>query len=574
MKGLKKMLLILTAAVMTACVTFSLAACHLSRSSGVQSNNNATSEGSFEAVSAGESVGGVSAGDSVTSASEGVTSASEGATSASTGATSASAQSGDGSATPSASSIVSGNDILKSYAALSESACFVWNDLKASFAKVFYKKSGASSYTAVDNQLIRQLNSAEARVDVLGLAAGNYDFKIEVGENGKQILVEKVAITAYDRSGYAHFNYNSGVGAYNDDGTLKSNAIVVYVTEETKNTVKANGKTGITAIMQSATSTPIAVRLIGRVSSDTRTSATTYEGKYELINGLRDQPNSGDGTLWGQMSVENVKNITLEGVGDDAEIYQWGITFKRANSIEVRNLTFSDYPEDACAFDGANNSEAANYGNYWIHNNVFNVGKRLFDDTAEHDKAEGDGAIDIKFCHNATYSYNKVVNCHKTGLVGGSDSNLQWNITFHHNYFLKCESRMPLGRQANMHYYNNYYEGITSYCMSLRSNAFVFSEANYYLNCKKTVEVKSGGVCKSYHDVFSGCTKDAATVVTDRTKTVANNCAYGDTFDIDASRFYYDSDKKVSKVTYLSSAEQAKTDCAALAGPAKANRLS
>ena len=28
-------------------------------------------------------------------------------------------------------------------------------------------------------------------------------------------------VISYDRSGYAHFNYTNGVGAYNDNGTLK-----------------------------------------------------------------------------------------------------------------------------------------------------------------------------------------------------------------------------------------------------------------------------------------------------------------------------------------------------------------
>ena len=64
-----------------------------------------------------------------------------------------------------------------------------------------------------------------------------------------------VDVMEYDRSGYAHFNYNEGVGAYKDDGTLKDNAIVLYVTDATKNTVelKYNGKTvrGIGNILNS-----------------------------------------------------------------------------------------------------------------------------------------------------------------------------------------------------------------------------------------------------------------------------------------------------------------------------------
>ena len=49
-------------------------------------------------------------------------------------------------------------------------------------------------------------------------------------------------VEAYDRSGYAHFNYTQGVGAYNDDGTLKDNAIVLYVTDQNKNSVELSYK--------------------------------------------------------------------------------------------------------------------------------------------------------------------------------------------------------------------------------------------------------------------------------------------------------------------------------------------
>ncbi|MBP5733100.1 MAG: DUF1015 domain-containing protein, partial [Lachnospiraceae bacterium] len=51
----------------------------------------------------------------------------------------------------------------------------------------------------------------------------------------------------------------------------------------------ANGKTGITNIMNSATSKPLVVRIIGRVTSDTKKNATTYEGKYVKINGLSEK---------------------------------------------------------------------------------------------------------------------------------------------------------------------------------------------------------------------------------------------------------------------------------------------
>ncbi len=447
---------------------------------------------------------------------------------------------------------------------LSETAYVVWKDTKATYARAYYKKTDATNYTLVDSELIRDIGGGQARVDILGLSAGTYDIKIAVGSAGQEFVCENITVNSYDRSGYAHFGYTKGVGAYNDDGTLKSNVKVVYITEETKNT------TGVVKALQSGN---VCVRIIGRVTTDTRKSASSWEGKYTKIDGLREGSNSGEGTLWGLCEVQKVSNITFEGVGVDAEIYQWGVSFKRCNSVEVRNLTFTNYPEDACEFNGGSNDEMPNYGNYWVHNNVFNQGMRLFDDSDDQDKAEGDGAIDLKYCHNATYSYNKVANCHKTGLIGGSDSSEQKNITFHHNYFYKNSSRMPLGRQANMHYYNNYYESISGTCMSIRGNGYVFAEGNYFYKCKNPFEVKTGGVIKSYNNVLSGCSgTQSEQEVTDRTKAVSNNCAFGSTFDTDSKNFYYDSSKKVSDVRYLTSADQAKKDCVELAGVGKANK--
>jgi len=36
--------------------------------------------------------------------------------------------------------------------------------------------------------------------------------------------------------------------------------------------------------------------------------------------------------------VKNASNVTVEGVGENAGIYQWGFTWSGCNSIEVKNL--------------------------------------------------------------------------------------------------------------------------------------------------------------------------------------------------------------------------------------------
>lgn len=490
-------------------------------------------------------------------------------------------------------------------------------DATISDYKVQYKSSTSSTWTSVDSDLIRVENSL-IRCDVVGLQAGPYQVKVDV--LGKSITFE-CQVVAYDRSGYAHFNYSSGIGAYNDDGTLKSNAIVVYVTNETKNTVTVSGYTGLVNIIQNQKKIgkPLDIRIIGRISTNqyktksneprltanknnhasdffTNVLETTYgenlvgltvqymdkvAGKsYKFLTTETKLQSNGTGSstpktttykgseypsLYGEkvydddsyfnmLDIDSASNITIEGIGTNAEFFQFGLTWKKCNSIEVRNITFTDYPEDACSFEAGSNSDVNTYGHYWIHHNTFNRGKNNWDISGERDKYAGDGGIDVKYINSVTLSYNKFNNCKKTGLVGGSNENYTKNITFHHNYYYKVESRLPLGRQANMHIYNNYYEDCST-CQDIRANAFVFSEANYFKNCdypqKVTAEVDdkgndyTGTVIKSFGDYYdSSCGSSQATTVSSRTQTLSGNCKPDGSkdytnFDVDSSLFYY-----------------------------------
>ena len=474
----------------------------------------------------------------------------------------------------------------------------------ASDYTVTYKKNGSSVEKVIDTEGIN-ISGTSGRTDILGLSAGTYTIKIaKSGASASAVL----NVNSADRSGYAHFN-NSGVGAYNDDGTLKSNADVIYVSNATKNTVEANINgttyTGLTNILKnlSKSSNPVSVRLLDTIET-TQFNAITYEsapntselleeqaaslgGNYSgykaadiisngwnsysddlakgitQLSGLSSSCSYSSGEFdssWNMLSIGSAKNVTLEGVGTNAGLYQWGITWSKCDNIEVKNLTFSDYTEDACSFESG--SVTAN-GYYWIHNNTFNRGKNNWDLSFEQDKPAGDGATDFKKCHNITSSYNQFNHCKKTGLIGGGNSQLTMNVTFHHNYYNEVGSRLPLGRQANMHIYNNYYYNCTT-CQDIRANAFVLSEANYFDSCDNPQIVRiddtyTGTVIKSYGDYLINCGASAATVVTSRTQTLSGACKPdGSTdytnFDIDSSKFYYDNDKNISNVQILHNA--------------------
>ena len=505
-----------------------------------------------------------------------------------------------------------------------ESAAFEWEESSASGASVEYKLSSDSAYTPVDEELIRQISDDTARVDILGLKGGeNYDFRITTGAD-EVIDIPSVAISAYDRSGYAHFNYSDGVGAYNDDGTLKDNAIVVYVSEETKNSaITVNGRTydGLVDLLQNATTsgTPIAIRVLGQISAATWNPKTLSETQdaleenlpdnnrfteeqiisagintlntttYSVLEGLTNRISYSRGEFdsrYNDCSIDGAQNVTLEGVGTDAKIFQWGMTWSNSTSIEVRNLTFDDYTEDACSFQGDESEPEANTESspsdfntqrVWFHHNTVNQGMNYWDVTAEQDKHEGDGGTDLTRVSYVSVAYNHYYNCHKTGLVGGGNSVRGANITFHHNWYEQCGSRLPLGRQANMHMYNNYYDGSTSENMSIRAGAFAFIENCYFDNANRPIRTQDGdgrkGFAKVYNSIFVGDQIESGqnvTEVDDRAERVGNTDNFlGEEyyyFDTNSDVFYYDEANNRSDVEVMHDTSEIPTLVPSLAG--------
>ncbi len=489
-------------------------------------------------------------------------------------------------------------DIVTLAQAGNESVAFEWKDSAPANAKVEYKlHDGVSAYAEADGELIRA-TSGGARADILGLRGGaSYDFKITTGD-GAVLTVTNVLVSAYDRSGYAHFNYSEGVGAYNDDGTLKADAVVVYVTEETKNTVtaKIGGKTytGLVEILQNAgkSSAPVNIRIIGTIGAATwnaieyntdnltpdkvtgingknlpeqnLTEEEILAGGYNTLNtsavskleGLTNRIKFDGGknefdSYYNMCDISDAKNVTVEGVGEGAGLFQWGFTWKKSNSIEVRNLTFDDYTEDACSFEGGSktttNPDEFDSKNIWVHHNTINEGINYWDVCSEQDKHKGDGGTDFKYNAYVTLSYNHYVGCHKTGLIGGGDSQQTASVTFHHNWYENCGSRLPLARQANMHMYNNYYDGSTVTNMSLRAGAYAFIENCFFDNAKNPVTTQDGdgkrGVAKIYNCTFNGQKLDTSKydveVVSDRAAKVDNDNVFNKNFDTDPSAFYY-----------------------------------
>lgn len=498
---------------------------------------------------------------------------------------------------------------IQSVKAYSESLSVTWTDSNPTAASVQYKAADANDWITVDAPLVRKADSSTARADIIGLPAGGYNVKITPSSGSAIELPSPVTVEAYDRSGYAHFNYTNGVGAYTDEGTIKSNTLVIYLTNENKHDVLdfcyVNGqKVDITQYVTDSSNVvhkgigeilnnrrysgndranvgigklthvygAVSIRIIGEVEN------VMTNGICEII-GLTDFDSTGNGGTIGDSGgmarMVNAKNLTIEGVGDDAVVKGWGFHFVSSTlarvsaddgkGFEARNITFKNYPEDALGMEGEQSSKntssdiSASVERCWIHNNTFYQGGN--GNAAEGDKGEGDGSCDFKRGQFYTFSYNYLQGCHKTNLIGSAKYSLQYNISMHHNIWNDCQSRIPLVRNANVHFYNNYVlvtseEAKASYVHSVRANAYLFSEYNYYDGCKLVAEQGGEGGntgIKGYNDTYYACYNgNDTTIVDDRETKVSNGCqyAYGkvdySSFDTNPSLFYYDATNKKS----------------------------
>ena len=367
---------------------------------------------------------------------------------------------------------------------------------------------GASSYNVyvddkkIDAQLVRQYASYY-RADILGLKEGTYSVKVvPVNAEGAEIAgantASNLVVKSYNREGFAHFKYD-GVGAYNNDGTLKAGAKVLYITARSAKTVSTTVNTGkletitglqsiIDAYSKGKDKTPIAFRFIGKISlSDLDHTSSSAEG----------------------LQIKGAKmNMTFEGVGDDATVYGFGFLLRDVKSVEFRNLAIMRCLDDAMSLD-TNNSHV------WIHNMDFFYGKK----GGAADQAKGDGTVDIKAnSQYITVAYNRFWDNGKASMCGMKTESGPNYITYHHNWFDHSDSRMARIRTMSVHMYNNYYLHNDVYGVGATMGSSVFMESNYFdatkrpiMSSKQGTDAKgdgtfsgeNGGLIKAYGNVFA-----------------------------------------------------------------------
>ena len=349
-----------------------------------------------------------------------------------------------------------------------ESAFVKWQPVSgAQTYNVYYTGQGVTD-KKIDDQLIRSYGSY-FRADIPGLQAGTYTVKVKPvisGVEGAGTTTGNLTVSAQDRNGFA-FAGGRVPGGYKADGTPKDNAVILYITQNTKNTVSAT-ITGATtnpcvglqnilyAIKKGQETRPFIFRLIGNI-----TDLTVMEG--------------------GDIVIENANNassyITLEGVGTDAVANGWGIRLKSASNIEVSNIGVMNV--NSTAGDNIGMQQANDH--VWVHNCDLFYGNA----GSDADQIKGDGALDNKTSTYITLSYNHFWDSGKASLLGlseGTTSGLY--ITYHHNWFDHSDSRHPRVRYYSAHIYNNYFDGVSKYGSGSTLGSSLFIEGNYFRNTK------------------------------------------------------------------------------------------
>ena len=380
----------------------------------------------------------------------------------------------------------------------------------------YVKLDNASTFTKLDSQLVRTYNDGHIRVDAVGLAAGSYTLKVVPIINGAESTSAQaqrtgIAVKAHDRSGFGFVEGTGSVskvttdtssGAYNDNGVLRSNADVIYITNSNKNTItyetvdkkgNAISVTGFQAIVLNMKSNtkcnPLDIRIIGNLDDPS-----------ELTKG--------------DLSIDTVTaGLTIEGIGTDANINGFGIVLKNSSNVEIRNLGFMN----------CNSNEGDSIGlqqgndHVWVHNNDIFYG----DAGSDKDQIKGDGALDTKTSSFISHSYNHFWDTGKSNLQGMKSESTDNRITYHHNWYDHSDSRHPRIRTCTVHIYNNYFDGNAKYGVGMTMGGSAFVESNYFRSTSTmkpmlismqgtdalgegTFSSENGGIIKAFNNTFDG----------------------------------------------------------------------
>ncbi|HDP67499.1 MAG TPA: T9SS type A sorting domain-containing protein [Candidatus Marinimicrobia bacterium] len=228
------------------------------------------------------------------------------------------------------------------------------------------------------------------------------------------------------------------------------------------------------ATVQDDRGTPYLV--IGGALGDT-VSATTYSELNDYLGGSAPCVVTLDRRIIGTEDLKIGSDKTLLGLYRTAHLQGIEIEINAARNVIIQNIRVSHVtPGDAIVITGKSR-------------NIIIDQCELYSDR-EHGSEYYDGLLDIK---NES-SFITVSNCsfhdhYKTSLICSNDESPQDSVirvTYHHNFFYNCDSRLPSIRFGKAHIFNNYYKDCNT-AINSRMGACVRVENNYFENVNQAV---------------------------------------------------------------------------------------
>lgn len=229
------------------------------------------------------------------------------------------------------------------------------------------------------------------------------------------------------------------------------------------------------------------------------------------------------------VTIKHGANLTILGEGYFGEMENVGLNIRNYKNVIIRNMKIHEveYPNDAITIDECRH--------VWVdHNELYSlIGPGIGVDTY-------DGLLDIKNgSRYVTVSWNHLHHHMKTMLIGHSDNNgdtdRQFRITLHHNYYSNTDGRNPSLRFGAVHMFNNYLEDISDYGIAIRQAGHAKLENNHYESVKLPIATDKfsgpeGFACVS-GNIYTGSCTEASNSITQTDCDFWNDLPYSYQFN-------------------------------------------
>lgn len=198
--------------------------------------------------------------------------------------------------------------------------------------------------------------------------------------------------------------------------------------------------------------------------------ANTYEELQQYLSSPEPYVVQVSEHIVGTEDLKVTSHKTLIGLTENAHLQGIELEINGARNVIIKNMKISHVtPADAVVITGE-------CKNIWLDH------CELFSDR-DHGTEYYDGLLDIKNeSAFITISWCKIHDHFKTSLISSGDQAVADSVirvTYHHNYFYNCGSRLPSIRFGTAHVFNNYYKNCDT-AINSRMGACVRVERNYF----------------------------------------------------------------------------------------------